>query len=460
MLIVAGAAVLAAVTVAVWVWSCRVTGVDLREPKERIAKQAKTEKKEPRNPGTLIEGDGKPADIDGKWMQFRTADRSNIADDAENLVRSWESAKPEVQWKVDVGEGYAGATVRDGRVYMVDYDQEKREDVIRCMSLATGKDIWRYTYSVMIKRNHGMSRTVPAVTDKYVVGIGPKCHVHCLDAKTGELQWKMNMVEDFGTKVPPWYTGQCPLIDGDTVVLAPGGDPLMMRVNLETGEPVWKAPNPGGWGMTHTSVMPMDRPGGRQYVYCTTKGVVGVSADDGTLLWQYPDWRISIATVPSALIIDENRIFLSGGYNSGAMMIRLNGQGQDTEIEQLFKLSHTKFGAEQHTPILYKDHIYGIRPSGEMTCLDLEGNVVWASGKKKTFGLGPYLLADGLLFCVEGHKATLHMVEATPDGYEELGSMEALDGPDAWAPMALAGGRLIVRDLTEVVCLKLPKTGT
>jgi outer membrane protein assembly factor BamB len=164
--------------------------------------------------------------------------------------------------------------------------------------------------------------------------------------------------------------------------------------------------------------------------------------------------------VPSALIIDENRIFLSGGYNSGAMMIRLNGQGQDTEIEQLFKLSHTKFGAEQHTPILYKDHIYGIRPSGEMTCLDLEGNVVWASGKKKTFGLGPYLLADGLLFCVEGHKATLHMVEATPDGYEELGSMEALDGPDAWAPMALAGGRLIVRDLTEVVCLKLPKTGT
>ena len=81
-----------------------------------------------------------------------------------------------------------------------------------------------------------MSRTTPALTDKYVVTIGPKCHVACLDAATGELHWFIDLVKDHGAKVPAWYAGQCPLIENGKVILGVGGDALITAVDIETGE--------------------------------------------------------------------------------------------------------------------------------------------------------------------------------------------------------------------------------
>src|SRR4029078_7150440 len=97
-----------------------------------------------------------------------------------HLSRRQESTQPREIWVIDVGEGYAGAAVRNGRVYVMDYDQAKKQDALRCLSLADGKEIWRFAYPVSVKRNHGMSRTVPATTEKYVVSIGPKCQVVCV----------------------------------------------------------------------------------------------------------------------------------------------------------------------------------------------------------------------------------------------------------------------------------------
>ena len=456
--ILVSATLVVGITVTAWVAGSRVPDVETRVPVERKKPQASAESEEPKNPGTLIEGPGKAADLPGTWVQFRGKDRTNIARDASNLARSWSSGQPEVAWSIEVGEGHAGVVVRNGRVYIDDYLREPKEDAIRCLSLATGKEIWRYTYSVTVKRNHGMSRTTPAVTDDYLVALGPKCHVHCLDAKTGEKVWMKDLPDEFDTTVPPWYAGQCPLIEGDSVIIAPAADPLMMKVKLETGEIVWKTPNPGGWGMTHASIMPVEYNGSKQYVYCTTKGVVGVSAETGELLWKFPDWTITIATIPSPLDCGNGRILLAGGYKAGAMMIQLTGEGKNITPEIVFEHKDTTWGAEQHTPILYKDHIYGIIPSGELACMDLDGNRLWTSGKKHTFGLGPFLIADGLIFAVEGHEASLHVAEATPNGFEELASKSVLDGPDAWGPITLAGGRLFVRDLTDLVCLKLPQS--
>ena len=100
-----------------------------------------------------------------------------------------------------------------------------------------------------------------------------------------------------------------------------------MALDCQTGQVVWKSPNPRGWTMTHSSIMPMEFAGRRMYVYCGKGGVAGVSADDGSILWDTTDWKISIATVPSPVILPEGRIFLSGGYNSGAMMLQLEEQG-------------------------------------------------------------------------------------------------------------------------------------
>jgi len=457
-----GAALAGLLALVVWLWWSQPPDVATRvpAPEKPEALPLPRPPAQERNTGTLIVGSGKPAESTASWPQFRGADRTNIVRDAKGLARSWPSRGPDIVWKLEVGEGHAGAAIHNGRVYLMDYDREKHEDTIRCLSLADGSEIWRYTYYVKIKRNHGMSRTVPAVNDDYVVTIGPKCHVTCLDARSGERVWKMDLVGEFGAEVPPWYTGQCPLIDGDSVILAPGGDPLMMAVDLATGDIIWKTPNPGGWGMTHSSIAPVDYKGARQYVYCTTKGVVGVSAADGRLLWTKADWRIALANVPSPVPVGEDRVFLSGGYNSGCVMIRIKTEGKDIETEELWRLKHTVFGAEQHTPILFDGHIYGVVPHGELACLDLDGNRLWASGGTRFGrGLGPLLLADGLLFVLHDQKGTLHLVDADPGGYKPLGNARLLEGHDAWAPMAMAGGRLILRDLTTIICVEVPTGG-
>ena len=340
---------------------------------------------------------------------------------------------------------------------MIDYDQDKLEDAIRCLSFDDGREIWRYTYYVKIKRNHGMSRTVPAVNDRHLVAIGPKCHVTCLDAKTGRRLWKMDMVKDFGTVVPPWYAGQCPLIERDRVILAPGADPLMMAVELSSGKILWRTPNPGDWGMTHSSIAAMDFNGQRQYVYCTTNRVVGVSAKDGRLLWTKPDWKIKQANSPTPLVIGKDRILFTGAYNAGSCLIRLKQVGDKIKTEELFRIKQKVFACEQQSPILYRDHIYGIvLPKGELVCLDLKGRRVWTSSTAHTFERGPFLLADGLLFVLHGQKSTLHLVKADTAGYAELAQAKVLDGHEAWSPMAMAGGRLILRDLTEMVCIEAP----
>ena len=411
-----------------------------------------------RNAGTLVQGTGKPSALTGSWPQFRGADRTNIAHDARALARAWPEQGLEVRWSLQVGEGHAGAAIHNGRVYLVDYDREKQEDAIRCLSFEDAREIWRYTYYVKVKRNHGMSRTVPAVNDDVLVAIGPKCHVHCLNARTGELIWKMDLVEEFGTEVPPWYAGQCPLIDGDVVILAPGGaEALMVAVELRTGRIRWRTANPGGWRMTHSSITAMDYHGSRQYIYCTTSGVVGVAAEGGRILWRNTDWVIKLATVPSPVIVGEDRVFLSGGYNSGCVMLRLKGEVDAVTTEEVFRLSAAEFGSDQHTPILYRAHLYGVRAGGELACLDLAGTRVWTSGAKRRFGLGPFLLVDGLLFVLNDQKGTLHLVEATPAGYNEFAQTRLLQGHDAWGPMAVAEDRLVLRDLTTMICVKMPE---
>lgn len=406
--------------------------------------------------GRLRRGPGKPADLPGAWPRFRGPNGDGVSPETISLARRWGPRGPPVLWTIKVGEGYAGAAVAAGRVYLLDYDREAQADALRCLSLADGAEIWRFSYPVKVKRNHGMSRTVPAVTDKYVVGMGPKCYVTCVDAKTGELLWARDLVKEFGTKVPDWYTGQCPLIDGGRAILAPAGDEvLMLAVDCATGKIVWKAPNRRGWKMSHSSVMPMTVAGRRTYVYCADGGVAGVSAADGKVLWETSAWRVNFATIPAPIPLADGRLFLSGGYGAGAMMMRIAVRDGGFVPEVVFRLKEKVFGSEQQTPLLYKRNIYAVRPDKQLVCLSLDGKLRWSSGPAHRFGprgLGPYLIADGLLF-VLNDRGRLTLAEATPEGYKELAAARIFDGRDAWGPLALVGGRLLLRDLTRLVCL-------
>ena len=406
--------------------------------------------------GQLFEFDGEATDLPGTWPRFRGTNFDGISSENIEVATSWPPEGPEVLWSIDVGEGYAGAAVMEGRVYILDYDRENKADIVRCLSLADGRDIWRYSYPVKVKRNHGMSRTVPAVTEKYIVTLGPKCHVTCLDSVTGEFRWMINLVREFNATVPPWYAGQCPLIENNKVIIAPGGSSLMIAVDCETGEIVWKSPNPNGWKMTHSSILPTEFMGERMYIYCASRGVVGISADDGTILWETTDWKIRIANIPSPVVVGDGLIFLSGGYNTGSMMLQLSFEHEQIIAKPLFRLASEVFGSAQHTPVFYNGYIYGVRPDEQLICLDLSGKVMWTSTSANKFGLGPYIIINDLIY-VMNDSGELFLAKATPRGFIQLARAKVLEGPDSWGPMAIASGRLILRDLNRMICLDISK---
>ena len=405
--------------------------------------------------GTFAASSGTAATLTGAWPGFRGENHDNIDTETVPLARSWGAGGPRALWSVELGEGYAGAAVRAGRTYVLDYDQQHKADVLRCLSLADGREIWRRAYGVSVKRNHGMSRTVSAVSDKYAVSLGPKCHVLCVDAASGAFRWGLDLGRSYHTKVPPWYAGQCPLLDGDRAIIAPGGDALMIAVDCATGHVLWTTPNPDGWGMSHSSIIPLTFHGKKMYIYCASGGVAGVDAQTGAILWATDEWKISIATVPTPVLVSGGRIFLCGGYNAGSMMLQLTEQGGKFGEKTLFRLKPEIFGSDQQTPIYYQNYIYGVIPGGQMVCLDLTGRQVWNSGATR-FGLGPYLLSQGMIYVIND-TGTLTLVEATPSGYHQLAQARVLTGHDAWGPLALVNGRLLARDLTRMVCLDVAK---
>jgi outer membrane protein assembly factor BamB len=444
------AALAAAATLSTWLRSDKPPEVEKRD--SEIVYGTAVGKRTSAKDGTLTKGNGTPADIPGSWPGFRGADRRNILADNARLARSWTEGGPPVLWEVDLGEGYAGPAIIHGRVYILDYDQEKLADAYRCLSMDDGREIWRYSYPVAIKRQHGMSRAVCAATDQVVVGMGPLCHLTGLDAESGRLLWTIDLVQQFETKIPQWYAGQCPLIDDGRVIAAPGGTALMLAIEVTSGEVVWETPNPRKWDMTHSSIMPVDVAGQRMYVYCASGGIVGVSAKDGKELWNFPKWRVPTANVPTPVPVGDGRICFTGGYRAGSLMLQVRKTDEGFAAEELFRLKSKVFDSEQQTPIFHDGHLYGVRSNGELVCLDLKGQPLWTSGRDHRFGLGAYMLANGLLYVLDD-KGTLSLIEAKPDDYRLLARAQVLEGHESWGPMAMVQGRLLVRDLTRMVCL-------
>ncbi|MCA9193848.1 MAG: PQQ-binding-like beta-propeller repeat protein [Planctomycetales bacterium] len=408
-------------------------------------------------PGEPQLGDGKASQLEGEWPSFLGANGDSILVGGPALARSWPAEGPPVLWSIEVGDGYAGVAISDGKVYLMDYDKDKEADTLRCLSLDDGREIWRNSYPVVIAFHHGMTRTVPAIYDGHVITMGPRCHLASWDAETGEAKWFMDLEHDFGSRVPEWYTGQCPLVDQNRLIVAPcGREALLMAIDYKTGETIWKTPNPRGWHMTHVSVVPMDFQGKRTYVYCASGGVVGVSAEDGKVLWESTTWKEINATGPSPVVLPDGKIFLSRGYGSGALMLQLAEVNGQIEAQTLFELAPKQFSSEQQTPIFRDEHLYGIRKIGakSMVCLDSAGNEIWDSGSDR-FGLGPYMFVNDLLLILDDD-STLTLAEASPTGYKRLAQHTIFpDGHDAWGPLAIASGRLLVRDMTRLACVDL-----
>jgi len=422
---------------------------------------------------TLAEMD---ALVPGDWPRFRGSEFDNISKDMTPLAESWDSSGPAIIWRTTLGEGYAGPAVHNGRVYLLDYNERKKADALRCFSLSSGKELWRRWYYVDLKRNHGYSRTIPAVTDKYVVTLGPRSHVMCVDPVKGNMLWSHDLEKEFGIKgtekgriTPDFYSGQCPLIEDGIAVLAPGGRALMIGIDCASGKILWQTPNPDSLRMSHGSIIPMVIHDKRMYVYNAVGGVCGISAektDVGKLLWITTEWSPA-TTAASPLFLGNNEIAVFGSYGAGGARISINYDGlkYSATVKEQHKAT-SGLASDQQTPVIIGNYIWSVLPENagalkkQLVCYKKSNllTAVWSSGKENRFGrgLGPYIVSGDKLYLLDDD-GNLYFYKIEENKVTLIASHKVIKGIEAWGPMAIAGKYLIMRDARNLLCLNIGK---
>lgn len=413
---------------------------------------------------------------EGNWPRFRGSDFDNINKDPTPLAEKWDTSGPAILWKATLGEGYAGPVVHNGRVYLLDYNERKKADVLRCFSLSSGTELWRRWYYVELKRNHGYSRTIPAVTDKYLVTVGPRSHVMCVDPVNGNMLWSIDLEKTFGIPgtekgriTPDFYTGQCPLIDNDVAILAPGGKALMIGVDCTSGKILWQTPNPDSLRMSHSSIIPMVIHGKRMYVYNAVGGVCGVSAekeDAGKMMWTTTDWSPA-TTAASPLYLGNNEIAVFGSYGAGGAKIFINhtGSGYSATVKDQHKATEG-LSSDQQTPVIVGDFIWSVLPENagplkkQLVCYKKSDllKAVWSSGKENRFGrgLGPYIVSGDNMYLLDDD-GNLYFFKIGDSKVTLISTHKVIKGIEAWGPMAIAGKFLLMRDARNLLCLNIGK---
>jgi outer membrane protein assembly factor BamB len=403
--------------------------------------------------------------LTGKWPNFRGADHDNIYRENIKLIDKWPEDGPKILWEKDLGEGYAAAAIYNGRVYVLDYDERRERDMLHCYSLLDGTELWRRGYAINIKRNHGMSRTIPAVNDKYVVTIGPRCQVMCCDAITGDLVWGIDLVRDFRAVEPLWYTGQCPIIVNNVAVIAVGGKALLMGVDCATGQVVWQTPNPDSLKMSHSSVMPMTIAGKKMYVYNSLGGLCGISAEEsdmGSLLWMAKDFNPNVIA-PSPVYVGQNRIFVTAGYGAGGAVVKINRSGDSFSAQTLQNYKPSEgMASEQQTPVYNDGVVFNIQTKdagttrNQLICCSPDNfkKILWTSPTADRFGMGPYIIADNKFFILND-EGEVTIAKYSTSKFEILDKTRVIVGEDAWGPIALADGMLIMRSSKKMVCVDI-----
>lgn len=418
------------------------------------------------------------------WPQFLGPHRNSTSGE-KGVLRTWPTNGPAVLWTVPVGRGFGGPVVKDGKVYLLDRD-DKVGDTLRCLDLSSGKELWQFAYDAPGTAMFPGSRGVPTVDGKHVYSCGHNGDLYCLDLSTHKPVWNKNVWKDFGgDKLPMWAITQCPLVYGDLVIVASQAPQAgVVAYEKATGNIKWKTPSLGLISYASPAIVKVD---GKDHVVMVTSStnpfqrtspnnelgnVVGMDPLTGEILWKYDKWECHIP-VASAVDAGENRVLIVGGYELGATMIKVgkNAEGRYGTTE-LFTTK--EFGDQTKPPVQHQGHFYAQygtngRRDG-MVCMSMDGQILWKTKRAPDFNKGSMILVDGLILATDGAK-TLYLVEPSPSGFKQLASAPLLaeGGADEndrlassvggknqnWGPLALADGKLLLRDQSSLKCVQV-----
>ena len=376
------------------------------------------------------------------WPHWRGPDRNGIAPDT-GINKNWNPNPPRELWRVSLHDnGYAGPSVADGKVFIIDH--AGAQDVVRAISLADGSDVWQYRYDDLTKHNYGYSRATPVYAGGKLYTVSFLGKVHCLDAATGRLVWMRDMKREFGGKVVSWGYSMSALVDGDKVIVCPGGSgTAVVALNRATGETIWKGGGSDAPG--YATPVKATIQGTDQYVVFTANSLIGVDANSGQRLWRYA-WETKYDVNAATPIVSGDAIFITSGYGHGCAIIQINEDGPVRIWENREVMAHF------NSPVYLGGVFYANSDPGFLVCLNPgNGQPIW---KQQGFEKGGLVAVDGTIIAIDGRGGDVVMVEATQAGYHELGRINPLGG-QSWPAPIVADGKLIVRNKEAMVCLDL-----
>jgi len=381
----------------------------------------------------------------GDWPRFLGPDANGISSET-GINKNWNERKPATLWTFKLSDGgFAGPSVADGKVFII--DRQGDNDVVRALNFADGKPVWEASYPDPGKADQGsFARSTPTFDNGKLYTLSRGGLVNCYDAKDGKKSWSRSLKDDFKGDQPKWYWSMSPRIDGNNVILVPGGaEAGVVVLNKETGETVWQGS--GGNGKPGYATPVIATIGGKkQYLVFMSKSVIGVDAENGKLLWSLP-WETKFdVNAASPVPLGDDSILITSGYARGGAVVKIVGD----KVEKIWE--NKEIQSQFSTPILFDGKIYGTTDPGDLICLDPKtGKSIWRQGG---FEKGGIIIADGTIIGLNGKEGDLIMAELNPDAYKELGRIKPL-GAQSWTAPILADGKLIVRNKAEMVCLDL-----
>lgn len=378
------------------------------------------------------------------WPHFFGPTRNGLAPDT-GLNKDWKANPPPVLWRVQMSDnGYAGPSVADGKVFII--DRAGDNDVVRCLLLQDGSEVWRCSYQEGGGDNYGFARSTPSYADGKVYTLSRFGILCCIDATTGKIVWSKALMREFGGKPPQWNYAASPLVDDDKVIVQSGSPQgNVMAFNKDTGAVVWAGDNvdPAGYATPAIATIL----GRRQYVIPTGTSVIGVDPDTGKTLWSFP-WVNKCKVNASQPIVAGNYVFITSGYNIGCALVEITPEGAQP------RWNSKEISAHFSSPIYYNGYIYSNSDAGggSLMCISpQQGQVSW---QQRGFEKGGLLIADGVIISCVGNMGDVVMCKADPAGYEELGRIKPLGG-QSWTAPILSDGNLLVRNKQALVCLSL-----
>ncbi len=382
--------------------------------------------------------------LPGDWQQFRGPGRDGKSEET-GLSRMFGPTGARELFRVPIGAGFASVSVVGERLFTMDSDGSS--EYALCLDAVTGETLWRVAIGPVFEEIQGDGpRSTPTVDGDRVFVLGSRGRLAALERETGETLWELELSAAFGSELPTWAFSSAPMVDGERLIVEVGGSAGRAVAALEkaTGEVVWTSQSSS---LAYSSPIQVSFAGAKQYVFLLQDKLTGLDTE-GRELWSVPFEPRNEITPASPVFIEPDLILASASYDIGAKVVRLSREGDGVTATEVW--SGRQMRNHFNATVALDGHVYGF-DTGTLRCLDARtGEPRWA---KRGLGKGSLISADGMLV-VLSERGKLVLVEATPDAYRELGSLQVLEGR-SWTPPSLANGRLYLRNHTELVSVEL-----